>query len=279
MSQISKGANVAVSASRLRADLRWSAGAGVPSVDVSALLLGADGKVSDDDDFVFYNQPEHPSGSVNHAGKTTGAQFCDSVDIELARVPGAVDRIVLAASAEEGTFGQVPGLELAIIDSDSSAEVAVFAMTAEAETAFVCGEVYRRDGAWKFRAIGQGYSSGLAGLATDFGISVEAPEDSPTGAGPDSSEAAEPTAVQAPPAELPPVEPIAPDAPPVDPNWPFPTPPPPGLAPPGLVPPSVSAPPTPEPQYTPPPPPPPLQAPPPPTPFGGWPAPNPRPEN
>ncbi len=173
MTQMTKGSNMALTVSALRATLLWTGGAGVPDVDASALLLESDGQASGDTDFVYYNQPQHPSGAVRHLGKSTGAQFTDVIEIDLGQVPPDFDRIVLAGSADGGTFGQVPGLELLIADRVSGGELARFAMTASAETAMVGGELYRYSGAWKFRAVGQGYSSGLAGLAADFGIGVE----------------------------------------------------------------------------------------------------------
>jgi len=173
MTQMTKGGNVPIAASALRATLLWSGGAGVPDVDASALLLSADGKVSSDADFVYYNQPQHASGAVRHLGKSSAAQFSDAIEIDLAQVPPGFERIVLAASADGGTFGQVPGLELLLADRVSGGELARFAMTATNETAFVGGELYRHSGNWKFRAVGQGYSSGLAGIAADFGIGVD----------------------------------------------------------------------------------------------------------
>jgi stress response protein SCP2 len=173
MTQMAKGANVPLSATALRATLHWSGGAGVPDVDASALLVQGTGKVSSDADFVFYNQPQHPSGAVRHLGKSTAEQSSDVIEIDLAQLPADVDRVVLAASADGGTFGQVPGLELVVADRVSGADVARFPMTATTETAFIGGEIYRHSGAWKFRAVGQGYSSGLAGLATDFGIGID----------------------------------------------------------------------------------------------------------
>jgi stress response protein SCP2 len=169
MTSISKGANVALSAAAVRAQLSWTGGPGVPDIDGSALLLRGDGRVASDDDFVFYNQPTHPSGSVRHVGK---AGTVDSVEVDLAGLPAEVERVVLAASADGGTFGQVPGLRLVISDLGTGAPIAEFAIAAAQETAMVSGELYRRNGQWKFRAVGQGYASGLAGLATDFGISV-----------------------------------------------------------------------------------------------------------
>ncbi|MFD0355869.1 VWA domain-containing protein [Streptomyces sp. NPDC127110] len=174
MTTISKGANLPVAAPSVRAVLGWSPGPGVPDVDASALLLAGTGRVRSDGDFVFYNQPRHASGAVRHLGKRPGA---DTLDVDLAALEGDVERVVLCASADGGTFGRVPGLHLCLLDAVSGAELARFDMEAGPETAFVSGELYRRAGAWKFRAVGQGYASGLAGLATDYGITVD---DAPT---------------------------------------------------------------------------------------------------
>ncbi|MBW0092257.1 VWA domain-containing protein [Pseudonocardia sp. KRD-184] len=170
MTALTKGANTGVDARRLDVALTWSPRPGVPDVDASALLLDAGGRVRSDADLVFYNQPEHATGAVRHTGRTTAG---DTLRVDLGRVEDAVDRIVLAASADGGTFGDVPGLVLRLVDADGGGVVAEFAMTASTETAFVGGELYRRGGAWKFRAVGQGYASGLAGLATDYGITVD----------------------------------------------------------------------------------------------------------
>ncbi|MCX5380630.1 VWA domain-containing protein [Streptomyces sp. NBC_00091] len=170
MTTLSKGANLAVAAASVRAVLGWSAGPGVPDVDASALLLAGSGRVRSDGDFVFYNQPRHASGAVRHLGKQPGT---DTLDVDLAALEGDVERVVLCASADGGTFGRVPGLHLRLLDAVSGAELVRFDMEAGPETAFVSGELYRRGGAWKFRAVGQGYASGLAGLATDYGITVD----------------------------------------------------------------------------------------------------------
>ncbi|MER6115927.1 VWA domain-containing protein [Streptomyces sp. NPDC001743] len=170
MTTLSKGANMPVTASTVKAVLGWSPGPGVPDVDASALLVTGSGRVRSDDDFVFYNQPRHASGAVRHLGKQAGA---DALDVDLAAVERGIERVVLCASVDGGTFGQVPGLHLRLLDASSGAELARFDMEAGAETAYVSGELYRRDGGWKFRAVGQGYADGLAGLATDFGITVD----------------------------------------------------------------------------------------------------------
>jgi stress response protein SCP2 len=176
MTTISKGANLPIDAATVRDELSWTGGSGVPDVDGSALLLRADGRVASDDDFVFFNQPRHPNGAVRHVGK---AGTKDTIEVELTRLPADVERVVLAASADGGTFGRVPGLRLVVSDLASGAPLAEFAITATDETAMVSGELYRRSGKWKFRAVGQGYASGLAGLATDFGISVEDEQPAP----------------------------------------------------------------------------------------------------
>ncbi|RKN44765.1 TerD family protein [Streptomyces hoynatensis] len=195
-----KGANVPVAARSVRVEIGWTAGPGVPDVDASALLLTG-GRVRSDDDFVFYNQPRHASGAVRHEGKQPAAgAVTDRLAVDLAQVEPAIETVTLAASADGGTFGRVPGLHIRLLDADSGAELARFdSQDATTETAFVLGELYRRQGGWKFRAVGQGYDSGLAGLATDFGISVD---EEPPAAAPQPP-AAPPQAPPAPPAAQP----------------------------------------------------------------------------
>ncbi|MFD9717561.1 TerD family protein [Streptomyces sp. NPDC059076] len=176
MTQIIKGANVPVPTSRLRVAVGRSTAPGVPAVDASALLLDATGKVRGDADLVFYNQPQHPSGSVRHVGTAEGVgQRAEWLELDLPSVEPVIQRVVISASCDGGAFGSVPGLFVQAIGPDG-AVVMHFAVTdATTETAFVLGEFYRRNGVWKFRAVGQGYASGLAGLATDFGIVVAQP--------------------------------------------------------------------------------------------------------
>ncbi|MFF5184434.1 TerD family protein [Streptomyces sp. NPDC000345] len=184
-----KGSNTPVPTTALRVELGWRPGPGVPDVDASALLL-AGGKVRSDADFVFYNQPAHSSGAVRHEGKrATGDRVTDTLVVDLARVEPAIETIVLAASADGGTFAQLPGLYIEVREAARDTVAARFDSTgATVETAFVLGEFYRRQGSWKFRAVGQGYGSGLEGLATDFGITVDEPQ-----------RAAQPPVPQAPP--------------------------------------------------------------------------------
>ncbi|MEV5978613.1 TerD family protein [Streptomyces sp. NPDC052114] len=207
---MSKGSNVPVPAPAVRVELGWGSGAGVPDADASALLLGSSGKVRSDADFVFYNQPAHSSGAVRHEGKqSAGAGVTDVLTVDLARVEPDIETVVLAASADGGTFGQVPGLYVRVLDAASGAELARYdSADATVETAFVLGELYRRQGAWKFRAVGQGYGSGLEGLATDYGISVDEPQQAAPSAAPPA-----PVAAPAPPAPMAPA-PAAPPPPP-----------------------------------------------------------------
>ncbi|MGX1472375.1 UNVERIFIED_CONTAM: tellurite resistance protein TerA [Streptomyces canus] len=174
---MSKGSNAPVPTTALRVELGWRSGPGVPDADASALLL-VGGKVRSDADFVFYNQPQHSSGAVRHEGKRTdGGRVTDTLLVDLARVEPSVETVVLAASADGGTFAQIPDLYIEVRDAAQGTVAARFdSADATVETAFVLGEFYRRQGAWKFRAVGQGYDSGLEGLATDFGITVDEPQ-------------------------------------------------------------------------------------------------------
>ncbi|QOV41197.1 TerD family protein [Streptomyces ferrugineus] len=176
-----KGSNAPVPTTALRVELGWRSGPGVPDVDASALLL-VGGKVRSDADFVFYNQATHSSGAVRHEGKRdAGGRVTDSLLVDLARVEPAIETVILAASADGGTFGQVPDLCIDVKDAAQGTAVARFESDgATVETAFVLGEFYRRQGAWKFRAVGQGYGSGLEGLATDYGITVDEPQQTPS---------------------------------------------------------------------------------------------------
>ncbi|MFD5031357.1 TerD family protein [Streptomyces sp. NPDC058220] len=213
-----KGSNVPLDAMAVRAVLRWSPGPGIPDVDASALLLGAGGRVRSDEDFVFYNQPRHPSGVVRRLPKKqVGEQLTDTVEADLTALDPSVEQVVLAASSDGASFQHVNDLRILLYDAAAAdgEPLAVFDVRPETgeETAIICGELYRRGDAWKFRAVGQGYPTGLVGLATAFGISVDETEgaaDDPLSAtAPDPSQAAE-TSVQLPPQPAqPPTQPFA----------------------------------------------------------------------
>ncbi|MEU9864974.1 TerD family protein [Streptomyces sp. NPDC047971] len=179
MTQLPSGADVPVPAQALRVAVAWRAAPGTPEVDVSALLLDGGGRVRGDADLVFQGQVQHPSGRVRHLGRSApgapGDTAADWLWLDLAHLERGVERVVVAASTDEGTFGQVPSLDLRVTDPEGTPVAYAAIGEATTERAFVLGEFHRWEGGWRFRAVGRGYASGLAGLATDFGIVVEAP--------------------------------------------------------------------------------------------------------
>ena len=137
-------------------------------VDISALLVTADGKVRGDADFVFYNQPTAPGVRYDPAG----------VDVVPDQVDAAIEKVVVTASLDgrgPATFGALGGLRMDV--AVAGTPVAVFEPDGlSTETALLCVEIYKRNGQWKVRAVGQGYANGLAGIATDYGITVDEEE-------------------------------------------------------------------------------------------------------
>lgn len=216
MTQLTKGANVAVPSDAVNIVVTWTAAPQAPTVDLSTLLVTATGKVRDDSDFVFYNAPQHASGAVRLGPSSPGSA---SVEAHLTGVEDVVERIVVVLSADGGPFSQVPGLTVRVDDATSGQVVAQFGdMGATSETALVAGELYRRAGAWKFRAVGQGWDSGLAGLATDFGISVDDAPEQPSSS---TAPAATPASAPAPAPALRPAEPSQGEQPGSDTSQPY----------------------------------------------------------
>ncbi|MFE4309094.1 TerD family protein [Streptomyces sp. NPDC056891] len=170
MTHMIKGANAPVPAAPLRVAVGRQSVPGAPTVSAEALLLDAAGAVRGDADIVFDDRPVHPSGAVRHVGTGQGAgQLAEWLELDLLRVEPDVQRVLIVGSCADGTFGQVRGLYAQLSTFDGTI-VAQYAVTdAAAETAFVLGELYRREGAWRFRAVGQGYEDGLAGLTRDVG--------------------------------------------------------------------------------------------------------------
>ncbi|MEV2243725.1 TerD family protein [Streptomyces sp. NPDC049970] len=180
MQKMIKGANVGLAAlsedvGSVVMSLGWSSPTGEGDADVSVLLLDGNGKVGADADFCFYNNPVAGDGSVQLLGKTPTADGNeDRISFDLDAVPAQVDRIVVAASRYAGArFGDLNDLHLTLSDSSGDSLVRFATEDAGAVSAFIFGELYRRGGEWKFRAVGQGYESGLAGLATDFGVDID----------------------------------------------------------------------------------------------------------
>ena len=172
--------------------LGWTAGQGV-DLDAAAFLLRADGKISADEDFVFYNQPKHSSGAVEHSGDNTsgGAGDAERIKIDLARVPSSVDAIAFTvtiydAETRKQNFGKVRGAYIRIIDEQNDRELLRFDLGNKfsVETAVVVGKIYRRRGQWNFSAIGEGFSGGLAALCRNFGVDVSSDNQNASSASP-----------------------------------------------------------------------------------------------
>ncbi|MFF2086110.1 TerD family protein [Nocardia sp. NPDC058176] len=179
---LSKGQNIPLPADIDRIDIVIGWPEPDVEVDASALLLGADRRVGSDADFVFYNQPESPDGSVRFLGTSATEEGMQArISIELSAVPAGVHTVALAGSVGTGNFGALGKLALHVIDAAGHSLAEYLTADADSESAFVFGEIYRRDGSWRVRAVGQGWESGLTGLATDFGVSIDdEPEEAPT---------------------------------------------------------------------------------------------------
>ncbi|MEV4616251.1 TerD family protein [Kitasatospora sp. NPDC049258] len=161
-------------------DARSTTGASF-DLDASALLCSG-GKVLGDEYFVFYNNLKSPEGSVEHQGDNlTGDGDGDDevVQVFLDLVPAQVDKVVFAVSIYDAetraqSFGQVNNAYIRVVNLSDGAEIARYDLSEDAstETAMIFGELYRYQGEWKFRAVGQGYASGLRGIVQDFGVNV-----------------------------------------------------------------------------------------------------------
>lgn len=162
-------------------DVRTTTGAD-HDLDASALLCSETGKVLSDAHFVFYNNLNSPDGSVRHTGDNLtgeGEGDDESIDVDLSGVPVEIAKIVFPVSIHDAqsrgqSFGQVRNAFIRVVNRASGVELARYDLSEDAstETAMVFGELYRRGAEWKFRAVGQGYASGLAGIASDYGVNV-----------------------------------------------------------------------------------------------------------
>ena len=162
-------------------DVRTTTGADF-DLDASALLLGADGKVLSDQHFVFFNNLKSPDGSVEHTGDNlTGEGEGDDemIKVNLAGLAPEVDKVVFPVSIHDAdargqSFGQITNAFIRVVNAADNNELTRYDLTEDysTETALVFGELYRNAGEWKFRAVGQGYASGLAGIAKDYGVNV-----------------------------------------------------------------------------------------------------------
>ncbi|WP_028100905.1 TerD family protein [Pseudoduganella violaceinigra] len=187
---LQKGGNVNLSKeapglSKLTVGLGWDVrqtDGSAFDIDGSAFLLKVDGKVRNDLDFVFYNNLKSTDGAVAHSGDNrtgVGEGDDETVNIDLGRVPAEVDRIAICvtiheADARRQNFGQVQRAFVRCVNGANNGEIARFDLSEDGstETSLVFGEVYRNNGDWKFKAVGQGYKGGLGALASSFGVSV-----------------------------------------------------------------------------------------------------------
>lgn len=188
---LAKGGNVSLTKAapnlaRVAVGLGWQArttsGAEF-DLDASALMLGTTGRVLSDSHFVFFNNLDSPDGSVHHTGDELvggdGSNDDETIEVNLKEMAPECDKIVFAVSIYEAearsqSFGQVRDAYIRVVNQDGNTELARYDLSEDAssETAMIFGELYRNAGEWKFRAVGQGYAAGLAGIARDFGVHV-----------------------------------------------------------------------------------------------------------
>jgi tellurium resistance protein TerD len=162
-------------------DVRTTTGADF-DLDASALMVDSSNKIVSDQHFVFFNNLQSPDGSVQHTGDNLtgeGEGDDEQIKVHLDGVPNEVDKIVFAVSIYDAesrgqNFGQVRNAFIRVVNQAGDAEITRYDLSEDAstETAMVFGELYRNSGEWKFRAVGQGYSTGLSGIARDYGVNV-----------------------------------------------------------------------------------------------------------
>lgn len=164
------GGNAGIDSSQIQVDIEWSpVKIGGDDVDASAFLITEKGEVRSDADFIFYNQPESKDGSV----KFTASEAKNTFHINTAAIPSEISKIALAITIHgNATFSQSANVSLKISNS------IIFSpdISSMKERALIVAELYKRNGAWKIRAIGQGFSGGLGPLATRFGVDIESPQ-------------------------------------------------------------------------------------------------------
>ncbi|QLY34260.1 TerD family protein [Nocardia huaxiensis] len=187
---LAKGGNVSLSkqapnlskvAVGLGWDVRTTTGADY-DLDASALVCGSNMRVLSDAHFVFYNNLRSPEGTIEHTGDNldgSGEGDDEVINVDLGAMPPTITNIFFPVSIHDAenrrqSFGQVRNAYIRVVDAVTGSELARFDLTEDAstETAMVFGELYRHGNEWKFRAIGQGYASGLAGIARDYGVNV-----------------------------------------------------------------------------------------------------------
>jgi tellurium resistance protein TerD len=188
---LKKGGNLNLSKespglSKITVGLGWSArqtfGAAF-DLDASAFLLKENGRVRGDTDFIFYNQLESTCHSVAHTGDNrTGEGDGDdeAIQVDLDKIPSAIQRVVFTTTifdhqSRNQNFGQIEDAYIRVVDEMSGREIARYDLSEDSstETAMIFGEIYRHNGDWKFRAVGQGFAGGLGEMAKNYGVDVE----------------------------------------------------------------------------------------------------------
>ena len=179
--ELTKGANTPLPSGIVTVTARWSGlASGIDDVDVSAFLLKADGKVASDEGMIFYGQRKSADGAVEIP--TLSRDGTTVLTVDPARLSAGLVRVAITATltaSRTRPFSDVGSLVLEV--ESAGAAVATFTLDTKgaAEAALIMGEIYERGGAWKFRAVGQGFNGGLQPLAENFGVKIDAPEAAP----------------------------------------------------------------------------------------------------
>jgi tellurium resistance protein TerD len=187
---LSKGGNISLSKAdpnltRILLGLGWDARSTSGDefdLDASAFMLNDSGKVRSDSDFIFYNQLRSADGSVEHTGDNRtgdGDGDDEALKINLSMVPQDIQRVIFPVTIHDAVtrrqnFGMVKNAFIRVVNDDTGVEITRYDLSEDAstETAMIFGEVYRHNGEWKFRAVGQGYAGGLHALAKDHGVNI-----------------------------------------------------------------------------------------------------------
>jgi len=151
-------------------------------LDASCFLLNASGKVRSDADFIFYNNLKSQDGSVEHTGDNRigdGEGDDEVIKVNLESLPADVEKVAFVVTIHEAdvrkqNFGMVSNAYMRVINDDNKEEIAKYDLSEDASTntAMIFGEIYRHNGEFKFKAVGQGYDGGLAGVCRNYGINV-----------------------------------------------------------------------------------------------------------
>jgi len=183
---LTKGQNVALESGLkdVRVALGWKARETEGEdfdLDASCFMLAASGKVRNDADFIFYGQLKSTCGSVEHTGDNLvgGGDDDETLIVHLDKVPADIQKLIFTVTIyhyeqRRQNFGQVNDAYIRIIDDHNGTEVARFDLSEDASTntAMIFGEIYRKDGAWKFRAVGQGFNNGLLDMCKTYGVNA-----------------------------------------------------------------------------------------------------------